>query len=642
MTVEAPYGAWESSITTEMLTAGVVGLSEPRLDGDDVYWLEARPAEAGRVVLVRLSGVGPPVDVTPAPFNVRTRVHEYGGGAYAVERSTVVFSNFADDRVYRLSPGHRASVAITPAGPMRYADLVLDHARRRVLAIREDHTDPADVVNTLVALDLDGDNDGGGTVLVAGADFISSPALAGDGRSLAWVTWDHPAMPWDATTLWLAELDDSGAPTGARRVAGAASESAVQPHFRGGRLHLISDRTGWWNLAARGDDGALEQLAAGDHDFADPQWVFGLSDYAFLGDGRILVRWYSAGIATLGVLDAAGTLAPVELDLVSCEHLRTHGDTAVFVAGFAGRPTAIVRLRTDTGVSEVLRQATDRPIDPGDISRAAPLQWNNADGETVYGFFYSPTNAAVQAPADELPPLLVVSHGGPTSSTDPSLRLELQYWTSRGFAVLDVNYGGSTGYGRAYRERLKGRWGIVDVEDCTSGARHLVDHGLVDGARLAIRGRSAGGYTTLAALAFRDDFAVGASHFGVGDLAALARDTHKFESRYLDGLVGPYPAAEQTYIDRSPVHHAAQMHCALILLQGLDDRVVPPNQAQEMADAVRANGSPVALVMFPGEGHGFRQAANIVRAIEAELYFYGRVFGFEPAGRLEPVPIDNL
>ncbi|MEO5900239.1 MAG: prolyl oligopeptidase family serine peptidase, partial [Ilumatobacteraceae bacterium] len=491
---------------------------------------------------------------------------------------------------------------------------------------------------------LRGDNTDGGRVLVSGSDFVSSPALSADGTTMAWVTWEHPSMPWDATALWSSPLDAAGLPYAPGRVAGGPAESAVRPQFRGDELHLITDRTGWWNLARVAPDGALHALAPSAHDFADPQWVFGLSDYAFVGADRILVRWYDGGIAELGLIDAAGTLTPIDIGAVAIDHLQTavSGSSAVVVAGFADRATAVLRINVDNGDVETLRSSTDMRFPAEGVSLAESVEWTSTDGTTSYGFFYGPRNARFAGPADELPPLMVMSHGGPTSATSSSLSPRLQYWTSRGFAVLDVNYGGSTGYGRAYRDRLQGRWGIVDVDDCTTGAQFLAARGSVDPARLAIRGGSAGGYTTLAALAFRDVFAAGASHYGIGDLGALARDTHKFESRYLDGLVGPYPRDEAVYIERSPLFHADQIDSALILLQGRDDLVVPPDQAQSMADAVRANGQPVALLMFDGEGHGFRQAPNIIRAIEAELWFYGRVFGFTPAGDIEPVEIDNL
>lgn len=642
MTAAAPYGTWSSPVSTEMLTAGAVGLSQPVLDGADVYWLESRAVDGGRVVIVRLSADGTRSDRTAAPHNVRSRVHEYGGGAYAVGDGVVVFTNFTDMRVYRLDPGSDNPVGLTPEGPQRFGGLVLDLGRNSVLAVREDHSDPADVVNVLVRLDLHGDNLDGGDVLVSGTDFVSPAALRTDGAAMAWVTWEHPSMPWDATSLWLAELDADGRPVGARVVAGGPAESAISPSFRDGVLHLMSDRTGWWNLYAVDADGAPQALFADEHDTAGPPWTFGNSDYAFLAGGRTLIRRYEEGRAVVGVVDADGSFTAVATDAVAAGGFGSDGRNVVCVAGFADRPPELVRLDPATGRTETLRRSTEIDLDPADVSVAEPVEWVSTDGTPAYGFYYAPRNAEVVGPKDERPPLLVLSHGGPTSAVSPAFGLGLQYWTSRGFAVLDVNYGGSTGYGRAYRERLKGRWGIVDVDDCTTGALDLAVRGLVDRARLAIRGGSAGGYTTLAALTFRDVFAAGASHYGVGDLGALARDTHKFESRYLDGLVGPYPQDADVYEARSPVFHADLLDCALILLQGREDRVVPPDQAEDMAAAVRAKGLPVALLMFDGEGHGFRQAPNIIRAVEAELSFYGQVFGFTPADHIDRVPIDNL
>jgi len=645
----APAGSWCSPFTAESLTADIVGLAECCLDGADVYWLELRPAESGRSVLVRRTADGGCADVTPAPFDVRSRVHEYGGGAYAVHDGLVVFVNESDQRIYRVDAAEQAEpTPISPVGDLRYGDLRIDRGRRLVICVREDH-DPthAEPVNTLVGLRLDGSNDDGGRVLVSGSDFVSSPELDTDGRQLAWVTWDHPNMPWDGSALWAGRLDEQGGLSDERQVAGGPREAIGNPRWApDGQLVFLSDRTGWWNFYAV-DVGEREletvALLPMEADFGRSPGRLGLSGYDFTDENLLLCTWTEQGFGRLGLLDpGSASLSPVETESTSYDSVRSSGDFAVFIASHPASPSSIVRLSLTGHGSQAMRRSTNLEFPAGSVSRCEPVEWRNANGEVVHGFLYPPTNAEFEAPAGELPPLLVHSHGGPTGMTVPGFNLGVQYWTSRGFAVLDVNYGGSTGHGREYRERLLGKWGIVDVADCAAGATALAVQGRVDPARLAIRGWSAGGYTTLCALAFTDVFQAGASHFGVADLETLARDTHKFESRYLDSLVGPYPEARDRYVERSPIHHLERLDCPMILFQGAEDKVVPPAQAQDMADAVRAKGVPVVLLMFEGGGHGFLRAETIKRTAEAELYFYGRVFGFELADPVEPVTIDNL
>ena len=647
------YGSWPSPITTDLLTAGSVGLGEVSVDADDVYWVERRANEGGRAVLVRCGlGGGRCVDVTPAPFNVRSRVHEYGGAAYTVRDRVVVFANLEDRRLYLLDgrSAHGEPTPLTPEGLFRYAAPELDLRHRRLIAIREDHTLPGrEPVNTLVSLDLDGGNAEGGRVIVTGSDFVSSPTLDADARRLAWITWNHPDMPWDRATLWVADVTSDGSLERARVVTDGR-DAVGQPRWApDGRLFYVTEQTGWANITyldpeAQGHGGAmLPPLAL---EFGLPGSSLGASDYDFTPDGSVVCSWWDGGVGHLGVLDPeTGELAPVATPAVAFSSLAYAGDSVIVVATGALAPTAITRIRLEGAhirSRTVLKSSTDTELDPAYLSAAETVSWHNSQGALVHGFFYVPTNADVAAHPDEQPPLLVLSHGGPSSLSSPGLSLEVQYWTSRGLAVLDVNYGGSTGFGRAYRERLRGQWGVVDVDDCATGAQRMVEEGRVDGGRVAIRGGSAGGYTTLCALTFTDVFKAGASHFGIGDLEALVRDTHKFESRYVDGLVGPYPEARQVYRDRSPIHHVDRLSSPMILLQGAEDEVVPPNQARSMADALRAKGLPVALLVFEGEGHGFRQRANISRALEAELYFYSRIFGFTPADALDPVTIENL
>lgn len=641
------YGAWPSPVTPEMLTQSPPGVREPGHNGHGLMWVETRPQEKGRYVLVVQTPDGPR-DVTPEPFNVRNRVHEYGGGSWVADGELIVFSNFADNRLYRLDGLGNEPRPITPERAYRFADLQLDRAHNRVVAVREDHSDPTrEPVNTIVALNLDGPNDDGGTVLVSGTDFVSSPRLNGEASRLAWITWDHPHMPWDATVLSWATLspqNDLGEPL---VVVNGTRESAILPGWdRHDRLIFVSDRTGWWHLYRLGEDGEQAQLTGGEVEHGVPPWQFGASTWTELADGTIVTAWTAGGVWRLGSIErgTTDTLSPIDLPFTTLSDIEAHpdGKRVTLKAGSPHERSALAVVDPETGTwGYVTPPAADR-LDPGYTSIAEPVSWATPDGATAHGFYYAPTNNDVHAPSGELPPLIVESHGGPTSASSAGFDLEVQFWTSRGFAILDVNYGGSTGYGRAYRERLNGAWGVVDVDDCASGALALADRGLVDRERLIVRGGSAGGFTTLAALAFRDIFSAGASYYGIGDLEAMALDTHKFESRYLDSLVGPYPETIEVYRERSAIHHVDRLTSPMILFQGLDDKVVPPDQSVTMAAAVRARGLPVALLTFAGEGHGFRMAETIERTLEAELSFYGQVFGFDPAGDIPVLKIDNL
>jgi dipeptidyl aminopeptidase/acylaminoacyl peptidase len=642
--VIAPYGSWQSPITSDLIVAATVGLNAVLLDGDATYWLESRPQESGRVVLMRHADGGP-VDVTPAPFNVRTSVHEYGGGACLVDHGDVFFTHFADQRVYQLPAGGGAVQPLTPASErrLRYADFVLDRPRHRLICVREEHgAAEHDVTNTLVELPIAG-GETTGRVLVSGNDFYASPRLSPDGKRLAWLTWHHPNMPWDGCELWVGELGPDGAIVNAQRVAGGENESIFQPEWSpDGALYFVSDRSGWWNLY-RLTNGAAEPLHPLDAEFGEPQWVFGMTTYAFASPDQIICTYTQNGLWHLARLNT-GTreFTPLDLPYTDFGGIRAARGRVVFLGASPTRPWSVVELDVATGESRTLKTASTVSLDPGYLSEPQAIEFPTEGGLTAHALFYAPQNRDYAGPQGARPPLIVVSHGGPTGATGTALSLGYQFWTSRGFALLDVNYGGSTGYGRAYRERLNGNWGIVDVDDCVNAARYLAQQGKVDGARMAIKGGSAGGYTTLAALAFRDVFKAGASYFGVADLGALARDTHKFESRYLDHIVGPYPERKDIYDARSPIFHADGLKCPVIFFQGLDDKVVPPNQAETMFEAVRAKGLPTAYLPYPGEGHGFRRAENIKRSLDAELYFYARVFGFEPADPIEPVKIENL
>jgi len=635
----APYGTWRSPITADRIAEASVGLGQIALDGPDIYWTVLRPSESGRTAIERRDAAGRVSDVLPAPYSARTRVHEYGGGAFAVDRGAVWFCNDADQRIYRQAPGE-APVAVTAEGPRRFADLIVDAGRRRIIAVCEDHgSGGKEPVNTLVAVAADG----GIETLADGADFYAAPRLSPDGRQLAWLSWNHPNMPWDGCALTVAALDGGGRAVDRAVVAGGATEALFQPEWSpDGTLFFVSDRSGWWNIY-RWSGGTVRPVCPMPMELGLPQWQFNMRTYGFMSPSRILAAGQVDGIAKLMAIDvAADTLETVVVPFVEIQGLVVRPERAVFVGGALRDAPVVAELDPSTRAVRTLRRSSDLQVDPGHVSAPQGVSYESAGGRIAHAFYYAPRNDGFAPAEGELPPLIVKSHGGPTGQSGCGFNLKTQFWTSRGFAVLDVNYGGSTGYGRDYRRLLAGQWGVVDVEDCAAGARWLAAQGLADPERLAITGGSAGGYTTLCALTFGDVFSAGASHYGIGDLEALARDTHKFEARYLDSLVGPWPEARDIYVARSPIHHADRLNCPVIFFQGTEDKIVPPNQAEAMVAALRDKGIPVAYILFEGEGHGFRRAANIKRALEAELYFYGRVFGFSPAGITEAVAIDNL
>ena len=641
----APYGSWKSPITSDLIVKESIGLGQVKMDGNDIYWIEMRPSEGGRQVIVRRATAGQNIDVSPREFNARTRVHEYGGGDYVAHDATVYFSNFADQQIYKQSAESAPRIISKDSidSSVRYADAVMDERRDRIICIREDHRrEGREAVNELVAIPNDGNIEA--RVLVSGRDFYSSPRISPDGSRLAWLAWNHPNMPWDGCELWIGKFDYGGAIVDQRLIAGGPRESIFQPEWSpDGGLHFVSDRTGWWNIYRASEHGSVENICEMEAEFGVPQWIFGLSTYAFESADKIVCTFAERGVWRLGLIDArTRTLERIDVPYTDIGYLCAAQGRAMFRAGSPGEPFAIVEMDLANRKTKVLQRANKIQIDPGYISEPQPIEFPTEHGLTAHGFFYRPKNSDFYGPANEKPPLLVKSHGGPTSAAVASLQLGIQYWTSRGIAVLDVNYGGSTGYGRDYRERLNTAWGIVDVDDCVNGAKFLAACGEVDGNRLMIDGGSAGGYTTLCALTFRDDFKAGASHYGVSDLEALELDTHKFESRYSDTLIGPYPERRDLYTERSPINFTDRLSCPVIFFQGLEDKVVPPNQAEMMVEALRKKGLPVAYVAFEGEQHGFRRAENIKRSLDGELYFYSRVFGFELADEVEPVPIENL
>jgi len=624
-TSAAPFGAWPSPISAEMVAAGATPLSSIVLDGPDIYWLAGRAAEAGRTTMMRRRG-DTAGEVTPLPFNVRNRVHEYGGGACAVADGVVVFSHHADNRLYRLAGG--AAEAFTSPGRQRFADFVFDSARARLLAVREQHPEEAgshaQPVNTICAVAFDG----GERVLVTGNDFYSSPRLSPDGDRLAWLSWDHPNMPWQGTELWVAAVQKDGRLGTPERVAGGSQESVCQPEWSPqGVLHFVSDRSGWWNLYCQREGTGAEALHPMAAEFATPHWTFGNSLYGFGAGGEIVCSYIEQGVSRLARLRAGGTLELIPTPYQEIRELRVGDGYVVVLAGSPTIATEIARIDLATGEREVLECSVARLPEPGYLSVPESISYPSASGRTAHAFFYPPANRDVRAPEGEKPPLIVISHGGPTGMAASTLSLKTQFWTSRGFGVLDVNYGGSTGFGRAFRDALKGQWGVVDVEVCIAGARHLVAQGLADGERLIIRGSSAGGLTTLCALTFHDVFKLGASYYGVSDLKGLDDDSHKFESHYNEYLIAPKAQADAVYAERSPINHTSRLSRPMIFFQGLDDKVVPPQQSEAMVKALRKRGVPVEYVELEGEGHGFRKADTIVRTLQAELAFYQRMFG---------------
>ena len=639
-----PFGSWPSPLSAARVTAGALRLDQIQLDGDDLYWLEGRASEGGRNVIVKRSPSGEIVDVTPPGCNVRSRVHEYGGGAYTVYCGTVFFSNFTDQRVYQQDPGDaprpitEAAAAEASASQAAYADFRMDPPRSRLIGVRERNGE-----NTIVAIPVDLSRRSASAkadVLVSGADFYSDPIVSPDGKFLAWIQWNHPNMPWDGTELWVALINPDGSIGSRETIAGGSDESIFQPEWSpDSALFFVSDRTGWWNLyqwrpstslRARGSESdAVYPMAA---EFGKPQWTFSMVTYAFVDENRIAATYTENGRWKMALIDpTARRFTPLDLPIEAIESIKARATQGTeitdiyFIGGSPTDPPGIYCYSTG-GRLRVLRSSTTDAIAREWISVAEAVTYTVGNRD-VHAFYYPPANPDVAAAANTPPPLIVATHGGPTGATLDVLDPKVQFWTSRGFAVLDVNYSGSTGYGRPYRDRLKGQWGIVDVEDAVGGARAMVAATKADPARLIIRGGSAGGYTTLAALTFHDTFQCGASYYGISDLEVLQQDTHKFEARYNDSLLGPYPEAKAIYRERSPIHFTDRLSCPIILFQGLEDKVVPPNQSEMMAEAVRKKGLKVKYVTFEGEQHGFRKAENIIRCLEEELAFYRDVFG---------------
>jgi len=650
------YGSWKSPVTADLALHESIHLSSIRVDGPDVYWVESRPHEQGRCVIVKRSSEGIIRDVTHKPFSARSGVHEYGGGEYSVSQGSVYFSNFRDQRIYIQKSDAKEDELPIPisakTGNCRYADSVIDSQGARLFAVREQHTeDSKEPINSLIVITVEDESDGPTiTTIHEGKDFYSDPRLSPNETELAYLAWNHPNMPWDGTALYIMPIKPNGTFSKPKRVAGGKNESICQPQWSpDGTLYFISDRSNWWNLykwdRSKGKKGKVTPVCQQKNEFAGPGWRLGSSTYAFMDEDRIACTYSGKTGRDFGILDVqTGELEPVDVPFHSISSVKYSEGKVWFIGGSPTLQPSIVMFEVDTDQCAVVRKSWD--LDTADLepyfSQPQFISFPTTNQLQSYGYYYPPANPDYHAMVGTKAPLLVKIHGGPTGSTSTTLRLDIQYWTSRGFAVLDVNYGGSTGYGREYRERLKGNWGIVDVDDCCNGALYMAQEGLVDGKRLAITGRSAGGFTALAALTFKKVFTAGASYFGISDLEALAKETHKFESHYCEGLVGPYPQKERVYQMRSPVRHVNNLNCPLVLFQGTEDKISPPEQAQLMHHALQSKGIPVAYVPFEGESHGFRNPKNSIKALQGELYFYSRIFNFEPADQLDGIHIDNL
>ncbi len=633
------YGNWRSPLQAEEIAAGAIALRELRAHGNTLYWLESRPAEQGRTTLMALRSGERPIELTPEPFNVRTRAHEYGGGAYLACEQGVFFANWSDQRIYRIANGEIS--AVTQNDPsMRFADFCWDGARHRLIAVTEQHVGEAEPVNRLHGIDPRNPQDL--AALHEGHDFYSSPTVSPDGKRLAFMCWDHPNMPWDGCQLVRSDFAPDGALADDVVIAGGARESVQQPEWLGSdALIFLSDRNGYLNLYRYDQSGLYCTLEDGA-EYGVPQWVFGIRQFAPVSDRHVVAARQGAE-AELVMIDTVGGFATPLTDAGGAASLGSvvrWEDSICCLVDYADQLAAIVRCPLDGATPTPIHSAGKAPLGTQWVSRAEPIEYPTRDGKSAFAQYYPPRNADYPRndAEPERPPLLVMSHGGPTAAASRALNLRIQYYTTRGWAVVDVDYRGSSGYGRAYREALNGLWGVLDVTDCEDAVRHLIDQGLADPDRIAIRGGSAGGFTTLAALTRSRTFRAGASHYGIGDLHALARDTHKFESQYLHTLIGSEAALEE----RSPISHADALSAPVIFFQGSDDRVVPPGQSRQMADALRERGIPVAYVEFAGEGHGFRRAENIARSLENEYQFFCRVFGLTPADDFNPLEIENL
>lgn len=657
------YGSWKSSLSAEMLADKGVRFGHMCVDGDDVYWLESRAKDQGRTVLVKHSSDGTIGDLLPDDVSVRSKVHEYGSGDFIVDQQIVYFTNAKDQCVYRFDGKLSRLTKPNLQSEHRYADFAIAPNKQYLVCVRETHHKNS-VINDLVSISLDDNESGKVKVLHAGFDFYSFPRLSKLGHRICWTCWNQPDMPWDAAELWTADLHEDGSLDAAHKIVGGNDLSArqdantqgpiiaepqnqqsiYQPLWSDdGVLHYINDVSGWSNIYSC-RDGILNALTPIDREFGVPQWVLASSTYALCSDNQIYALYLQDGQQQLCHIDAeSGHIEPIALPFRNFgDHLLYANNVLYFRAAGPAVEEAIYRFDLATNQFEQISESKTFPLSVEEISVSKTIQFESKNNRPCHAFYYSPKNSQYTAPLNTLPPLIVMSHGGPTAMTNNSLNTAIQFWTHRGFAVVDVNYGGSTGFGKKYRNSLRGNWGVVDVEDCIAAANYLVSKQLVDEKALLIRGGSAGGYTTLCALTFHNVFAAGMSRYGVADLESLASDSHKFEARYLDSVVGPYPQEKALYQARSPIHSTNQLSCPILLLQGADDKVVPPNQAEMMVEALENKKIPYAYKLYQGEGHGFRNADTIVDALNSELSFYQQVLQLDSDEAISKLEIQFL
>ena len=618
---------WESPITEDDVIHESLNISDIHIDGDDVYWIEKRDDEDGRNVIIKKDNNGNVTDVIPNKFNAKTNVHEYGGGSFSVSNGIVIFSNYPDNRLYKVSEADPLPTPITKDDPnLRYANIAFDNFHNRIITVHENHTNPNNIINSLVSINLEAPNNM--ITIKSGADFYSSPSINPDSTKLAWIEWNHPNMPWDSTSLHVGNISDDGSLLNHKQISGFQNESVSNPIWSpDGILHYISDSSGWWNIFCL--KGTQEiNLTPIKAEFTQPQWQLGINFYDFISEDNIVCSYTQNGMWKLALLSTSDKqikqILP-EFTEIGRAGIKASKEKIVSILGSYDSGYKLYEYNIQNTQISQISSKEDPDINKAYYSTPQNIEYETKGYQQSNGFYYKPTNPFHES-SKTLPPLIVITHGGPTAATNGTLNLEIQYWTSRGFAVLDVNYRGSTGYGTQYRKQLNGKWGIYDVEDCISGAIHLVNKGEVNPDQLIIKGRSAGGYTALAALTFSDVFTAGVSYYGISDLTALAEETHKFESRYLDSMIGKYPEHKQEYKNRSPIFHIDKITSPILLFQGLKDKIVPPNQSQNMANLLTQKGIYNSLITFVNESHGFKEPENIKKCLIEELKFYEYIF----------------
>ncbi len=633
-----PFGSWKSPITTDLIVQESLSFQEMALFENTLYYTELRPSEKGRVALIQQLPNGKLVDLVPE-MSIRNRVHEYGGAALTIGGGNLFFTNDKDKKFYTLNKQGQPVVLIQDESK-RFADGTVTPDGKTIVLVCEEHQEDGKVINSLVKYE-----DGVLTKIASGHDFYASPRFSKDGTKLAFMTWDFPNMPWDGSTLWMCTVLKEGTLSKPEKIAGGKAESICQVQWSPDQqLYFASDRTGFWNLYRVNKDGKVESLYEVEAEFGLPAWVFGRPTYTFFPYKQ---TWALACAYTIKGMDHLGLLYPdekklekLDLPFTYVQNLCFGNEKLYFFGASPQMPISVIALDLKSQKYQVIKPSFKAKIDPSYISLPEELIYPSEKTNKGYAFYYPPKNPDFTSKG--APPLLVRAHGGPNSRSYAALNLELLYWTSRGFGVVDVNYGGSSGYGRAYLQRLYGKWGILDVDDCISAAKQLVSQGKADDQKLLIKGGSAGGYTTLCALTFHHLFKAGTSLFGISDLELLVHDGHKFESHYSDQLVAPYPEGKKIYIERSPIYHIERMKEPVLLLQGKEDKVVPPNQSILIFEALKKRKVPVSLLLFDGEQHGFRMASSIKKALDSELYFYSKILKFPLSEKVEPIVIENL